>query len=187
MDFIPWFQAELDAYVDLINTTKKWAQKHKVLPHGPPDDIDEHPENYNVMNFKVLIDLDADYIQIAEQLYAPPDHPLGCPEITHDNVWNVYRGLLRKFQSNAPLTDTLDLHSYHNDREEFVEEVRNALNTTVGVEIEDLNPLHYDEESGYMGGVRGGLGPEIEDTDLADAVAQFSSDEEHLESDVEDM
>ncbi|KIK50485.1 hypothetical protein GYMLUDRAFT_121157, partial [Collybiopsis luxurians FD-317 M1] len=115
--FIPWFQAELDAYVDLINTTKKWAKKHKVLPHGPPDDIDEHPENYNVMNFKVLIDPDADYIQIAEQLYAPPDHPvfqlvppafnhwisqyynqLRCPEITRDNVWNVYEGLLRKFQ-----------------------------------------------------------------------------------------
>ncbi|KIK57129.1 hypothetical protein GYMLUDRAFT_247381 [Collybiopsis luxurians FD-317 M1] len=209
--FIPWFQAELDAYIDLINTTKKRAQKHKVLPHRPPDDIDEHPENYNMMNFKVLIDLDADFIQIAEQLFAPPDHPvfqlvppafnhwisqyynqLRCPEIICDNVWSVYEGLLRKFQSNAPLTDTLDLYSYHNDREEFVEEVRNALNTTVGVKVEDLNPLRYDEESGNSwggggGGVQGGLDPEVEDTDLADAVAQFLSDEEHLKSNVEDM
>ncbi|THU85240.1 hypothetical protein K435DRAFT_558126, partial [Dendrothele bispora CBS 962.96] len=39
--FIPWFQAELDVYVDLINTTKRRAQTHKILPHGPPDDIDE--------------------------------------------------------------------------------------------------------------------------------------------------
>ncbi|THV03134.1 hypothetical protein K435DRAFT_916160 [Dendrothele bispora CBS 962.96] len=41
LDF-PWFQAELDVYVDLINTTKRRAQTHKILLHGPPDDIDEN-------------------------------------------------------------------------------------------------------------------------------------------------
>ncbi|THU94084.1 hypothetical protein K435DRAFT_669064, partial [Dendrothele bispora CBS 962.96] len=41
--FIPWLQLEIDAHVDRVNSTKKRAQRHKILPHGPADDIDEHP------------------------------------------------------------------------------------------------------------------------------------------------
>ncbi|THU87531.1 hypothetical protein K435DRAFT_593318, partial [Dendrothele bispora CBS 962.96] len=114
--FIPWFQAELDVYVDLINTTKRRAQTHKILPHGSPDDIDENAHRYNALNFKIPIDPNADYIKEAERLYAPPDHPvfelvslefhywarsyyiqIGSPTVTGDNVWNVYEEILNKF------------------------------------------------------------------------------------------
>ncbi|THU88382.1 hypothetical protein K435DRAFT_821695 [Dendrothele bispora CBS 962.96] len=43
---IPWFQSELDAYAKLHNSTKRRAQRNKILPHGPPDDIEEHPHRY---------------------------------------------------------------------------------------------------------------------------------------------
>ena len=52
---ILWYQAELDEYKDLINSTKKQSQTHKILPHGPPDDIEEHPEEYKVLDFKASI------------------------------------------------------------------------------------------------------------------------------------
>ncbi|THV07012.1 hypothetical protein K435DRAFT_569504, partial [Dendrothele bispora CBS 962.96] len=102
--FIPWFQAELDVYVDSIDTAKRQAQTHKILPHGPPDDIDENAHRYNALNFKVSFFLD---LIEAERLYAPPDHPVfelvspefdywarsyyiqfGSPTVTGDNVWN---------------------------------------------------------------------------------------------------
>ncbi|THU81378.1 hypothetical protein K435DRAFT_693705, partial [Dendrothele bispora CBS 962.96] len=50
---IPWFQSELDAYAKLHNSTKRRAQRNKILPHGPPDDIEEHPHRYNALDFKV--------------------------------------------------------------------------------------------------------------------------------------
>lgn len=50
---IPWFQAELDGYVEINNSNQKQAQPNKILPLGPPNDIEEHPENYSAMNFKV--------------------------------------------------------------------------------------------------------------------------------------
>ncbi|THU94651.1 hypothetical protein K435DRAFT_899425 [Dendrothele bispora CBS 962.96] len=50
---IPWFQSELDAYAKLHNSTKRRAQCNKILPHGPPDDIEEHPHRYNALDFKV--------------------------------------------------------------------------------------------------------------------------------------
>jgi hypothetical protein len=58
---------------------------------------------------QIPIDPDADYMQEAERLYAPPDHPvfelvspefnywahsyyiqIGSPVVTRHNVWNVY-------------------------------------------------------------------------------------------------
>ena len=51
--FIPYIQAELDAYVDRINNTRKRADRNKILPHGPPKEIFEHPERYGALDFKV--------------------------------------------------------------------------------------------------------------------------------------
>ncbi|KAE9401192.1 hypothetical protein BT96DRAFT_1018287 [Gymnopus androsaceus JB14] len=187
-------QAELDDYMDLMNSTKRRAQKNKNLPHGPPDDIDEHPEDYQALNFKA-----------SKKLYAPPDHPvfdlvppqfnywitqwyqqIGSPVVTRHNVWNVYEELLHKFETNAPLLPTFQLGGFQDDREEFVKEVEGALNVNIGLEVEDLQSLLYDEESGYMGGAQGGLGPNIEDSDLADGIVHFSSDEESNNSDDND-
>ncbi|THU77015.1 hypothetical protein K435DRAFT_703391, partial [Dendrothele bispora CBS 962.96] len=189
--FIPWLQLEIDAYVDRVNSTKKRAQRHKILPHGPADDIDEHPERYNALNFKVLIDPNADYIQEAERLYAPPDHPvfqlvppefaywaqlyyemISSPPVTRENVWNVYECLLEKFENNAGVYNTLNLSGYEDAN---AEEDPATFPLTI---IDDLISLAYDEESGYMGGVRGGLGLEIHDGDLVDGIVDFSSDGE---------
>ncbi|KAK7436254.1 hypothetical protein VKT23_019218 [Stygiomarasmius scandens] len=171
--FIPWLQAELDSYVDLINTTKRHAQRNKILPHGPPDDIDEHPYLYNALDFRVPINPNADYIKEAEQLYAPPDHPvfdlvppefahwasmyytqIGQPSITRNNVWNIYEQLLEKFENNVPLIASWHFQGYYDDREEFVNEVQQALQVNVDTIVDDLIPLRYDDEAGYMGGCK---------------------------------
>jgi hypothetical protein len=151
-----------------------------------------------------LIDPEADYIKEAELLYAPPDHSvfelvpaefnywisdyysqIGSPTITWNNVWNIYEALLGKFKSNAPLLGTLQLEGFHDDRDDFVREVEESLAVTIGLEVNDLQPLAYNEENGYMGGVQGGHGPDISDVDLADAVADFSSDEQSESADDE--
>lgn len=51
--FIPWLQQELDAYRDRIKNTAKRADKNEVLPHGVPNLIAEHPEDYGVLDFQV--------------------------------------------------------------------------------------------------------------------------------------
>ncbi|THU83499.1 hypothetical protein K435DRAFT_871228 [Dendrothele bispora CBS 962.96] len=126
---------------------------------------DEHPERYNALNFKVLIDPNADYIQEAERLYAPPDHPvfqfvppefaywaqlyyemIGSPPVIHGRIAGLY--------------NTLNLSGYGDVN---AEEDPATFPLTI---IDDLISLGYDEESGYMGGVRGGLGVENQDGDL---------------------
>ena len=55
--FIPWLQTEINAYVDRVNNTRKRADRNKVLPHGPPNDIFASPERYGCLDFKVSIKL----------------------------------------------------------------------------------------------------------------------------------
>jgi hypothetical protein len=112
---------------------------------------------------------------------------IGSPTVTQHNVWNIYEQLLQKFETNAPLPPTLCLDSFRDDRDEFVKEVQHALNDTVGMEVNDLRRLAYDEESGYMGGVHGGLGPDIEEGDMADGIVRFLSDEESKEESTEEI
>ncbi|THU81135.1 hypothetical protein K435DRAFT_937812 [Dendrothele bispora CBS 962.96] len=155
------------------------------------NDIEEHPHCYNALDFKIPIDPNASCIRKAEELYAPPDHPvfelvppefnywvtsyyqqIGSPVVTCHNVWNVYTEILRKFQPFCTMTS---LQGYHDDREDFVREVEDALQVNINDIVDDLEPLPY--ETGYLGGVRGGLGPEIgEDIDFADGVVNFSDD-----------
>ncbi|KAF9254085.1 hypothetical protein L218DRAFT_812290, partial [Marasmius fiardii PR-910] len=114
--FIPWLQTELDAWAEHNNKTKKQYQKDKTLPQGgSPDDMEEYPEEYGFVNFKIPIrDQHAPILKEAEDLWASPDHEvfqlvpkdfailiehvyvhvLNKPEITRGNVWTVYIGLL---------------------------------------------------------------------------------------------
>lgn len=149
----------------------------------------------------MLIDPDANYIREAEQLYARPAHPvfglvppefnhwitkyyqkIGSPQVNQHNIWYVYKLPLQRFESNAPVLETLHLESFHesfhDDCDVFVQEVQNALQVEIHTEIQDLVPLAYEEEAGYMGRARDGLGPDIEEEDLADGIANFPSDEE---------
>jgi hypothetical protein len=51
--FIPWIQKELDSWRVRYNNDKKRADKNKILPHGPPNDIYDSPEKYGVLDFGV--------------------------------------------------------------------------------------------------------------------------------------
>ncbi|KAJ7721439.1 hypothetical protein DFH07DRAFT_872169 [Mycena maculata] len=51
--FIPWLQKELDSYRERVNNTAKCADRNKVLPHGVLNDMDEHPGDFGVLDFKV--------------------------------------------------------------------------------------------------------------------------------------
>ncbi|KAJ6488963.1 hypothetical protein C8R45DRAFT_1097301 [Mycena sanguinolenta] len=74
---------------DEINNTAKRADRSKILPHGVPNDMYEHPHDYGVLGFKVIdlftymfillsankqIKLRQDAIDTVRNLYAPGDH-----------------------------------------------------------------------------------------------------------------
>ncbi|KAJ6474357.1 hypothetical protein C8R45DRAFT_835079 [Mycena sanguinolenta] len=121
--FIPWLQQELDSYRDRINNTAKRADRNKILPHGVPNDMYEHPNDYGVLDFKIKVRQDA--IDTVRNLYAPRDHEvfelvppdfsviisqmyveLGQPPVTRQSCWNIYLALLDHFHG---LDDTYNI------------------------------------------------------------------------------
>jgi hypothetical protein len=50
---IPWLQREADSYVYDHNTTRRRANRRKVLPNGIPDVMFEYPETVDALDFKV--------------------------------------------------------------------------------------------------------------------------------------
>ena len=50
---IPWIQSELNAWVALRNQTAPRADCKKILPHGIPELMQQKPEKFGVMDFKV--------------------------------------------------------------------------------------------------------------------------------------
>lgn len=50
---IPFIQHELDLYVELHNTTLRRANKHKILPHGIPQQMFMRPSMVDSHDFKV--------------------------------------------------------------------------------------------------------------------------------------
>ncbi|KIK32290.1 hypothetical protein CY34DRAFT_27241 [Suillus luteus UH-Slu-Lm8-n1] len=121
--FIPWLQCELDAYHNRVNNTAKQHNRNKMLPHGVPSHIYDSPQDFNTLDFKVIIDHDG--VDQVRKLYINPSHvvfdivpptlgnfiqhcydQMGCPEVTHSSVWTVYRNLLSVLQlaDNIPPT-----------------------------------------------------------------------------------
>ncbi|KAJ7843631.1 hypothetical protein B0H14DRAFT_3139543 [Mycena olivaceomarginata] len=204
--FIPWLQQELDAYRDRVNNTAKCADRNKVLPHGVPNDMYEHPEDYGVLDFKIKVRQDA--IDTVRRIYAPRDHEvfqlvppdfgviisqmyneIGQPPVTRKSCWDIYRQLLHRFH-------TLD-DIYHIP-EDFDAKWGYALTMArddYAKEIEllpNLRPLRNgDSVIGpggfyYMGGVNGGEGLDMEQSARLDemlnkdepAVANTGNDDE---------
>ncbi|KAJ7729286.1 hypothetical protein B0H14DRAFT_3617421 [Mycena olivaceomarginata] len=204
--FIPWLQQELDAYRDRVNNTAKRADRNKVLPHGVPNDMYEHPEDYGVLDFKIKVRQDA--IDTVRRIYAPRDHEvfqlvppdfgviisqmyneIGQPPVTRQSCWDIYRQLLHRFH-------TLD-DIYHIP-EDFDAKWGYALTMArdnYAKEIEllpNLRPLRNgDSVIGpggfyYMGGVNGGEGLDMEQSACLDkmlnedepAVANTGNDDE---------
>ncbi|KAJ7841523.1 hypothetical protein B0H14DRAFT_3140219 [Mycena olivaceomarginata] len=204
--FIPWLQQELDVYRDRVNNTAKRADRNKVLPHGVPNDMYEHPEDYGVLDFKIKVRQDA--IDTVRRIYAPRDHnifqlvppdfgviisqmynEIGQPPVTRQSCWDIYRQLLHRFH-------TLD-EIYHIP-EDFDAKWGYALTMArddYAKEIEllpNLCPLRNgDSVIGpggfyYMGGVNGGEGLDMEQSARLDemlnedepAVANTGNDDE---------
>ncbi|KAJ6461455.1 hypothetical protein C8R45DRAFT_1056028 [Mycena sanguinolenta] len=109
--FIPWLQSELDAYRQRVNNTAKRADRNKVLPHGVPNDMYDHPQDYGALDFKASVFQEA--IDTVRNLYCPQDHEvfqlvppdfaviitqlyveIGEPPITRISCWDVYLRLL---------------------------------------------------------------------------------------------
>ncbi|KAG6808192.1 hypothetical protein H0H92_005087, partial [Tricholoma furcatifolium] len=113
---IPWLQAELDAWAERYNTTKRRQDKHKLLPHGIPNLIHDNPQDYGAKNFMVIVT--PDLFDELEAQYAPPDDPvfllapqafqeqafalynaMGSPGVSSVTFWDIYTQLLTAFRS----------------------------------------------------------------------------------------
>ncbi|KAF7797832.1 hypothetical protein EIP86_009038 [Pleurotus ostreatoroseus] len=115
--FIPWLQRELDEYVQHHNDTRPRKDARKLLPHGRPTEIFNHPESYGTLDFSIH-DVDDRFIDEVRAEFADPNDPVfdlvpprfaeraaayygeaGMPEVTRENVWDIYLDLLAFFQS----------------------------------------------------------------------------------------
>ncbi|KAG1724901.1 uncharacterized protein EDB91DRAFT_1331176 [Suillus paluster] len=113
--FIPWLQHELDLFAEKFNNVKPRHNIHKILPHGRPNDIFYHTEDFESCDFSVKVD--CTMLDAVRQTYTVPDHPvfclvphdfsqqasafmaeLGTRPVTRDNVWNIYADLLMCFR-----------------------------------------------------------------------------------------
>ncbi|KAI0711283.1 hypothetical protein C8Q76DRAFT_622842 [Earliella scabrosa] len=134
---IPWLQESLDAWRGVYNNSPRRANKHKVLPHGIPVLIAQHPHEYGVEDFKVGVP--TALLDTVEAEWAPPNHPIfelvppifqqrisdiftqiGSPVITQDSFWQVYLLIKEHFalyrQQNpqdTELTQVLATHEIH--------------------------------------------------------------------------
>ncbi|CAK5262397.1 unnamed protein product [Mycena citricolor] len=176
--FIPWLQAELDAYRQRINMTAKRRDRNKILPHGVPQHMLEFPDEYAILDFKIKVK--QEHINTVRQQYADPSHDifqlvppdfaqliqsfyvdLGEPSITRETCWEIYRQLLRCFEH---LDKVHNIDSSVDDMWGFAltqaeNEYRNKMQP-----LPNLRPLHGGEDivgqdgGYYMGGVNGGNG-----------------------------
>ncbi|KAJ7061128.1 hypothetical protein C8F01DRAFT_1083345 [Mycena amicta] len=174
--FIPWLQAELDVYVERLNNSKKRADRNKILPHGVPNNIFEHPEDYGALNFKVKVRKEA--IDEVRSIYAPPSHEVfqlvppdfyvlamqfyaeisnPPPPVTRTSVWDVYLAILGRFEHMDTLYQTptaLDerwgyaLTLARDDHHDDMELLPNLHNLPEGSQVGAI----------YLGGVNNGLG-----------------------------
>ncbi|KAL4067818.1 hypothetical protein J3A83DRAFT_4374151 [Scleroderma citrinum] len=205
--FIPWLQVELNNYQDRINNSRKRHDRKKVLPHGIPELIYTCAQDYGALDFKVMVSPAA--VNQIRQLYinanhvvfnlVPPSlntffercyHQLCCPPIGRSTAWTVYHDLLSLVHLCEGIPAILTAIEGHDTAD-------NELHLLPG-----LRDLH--ETEGYMGGVANDLGlqaqhiqamnelsndePEIDNAiDAAPSllVAQFSSDDEDEEADVD--
>ena len=96
---------------------------------------------------------------------------LGRPEITRDCIWNVYMAMLRRFEGDQRVLDSLTMEGFYDEQ---IDPLQQQVEAEIDAEVELLDG---DGQDYYMGGVNGGLGPEDDDdTDAirdADAVAGY--------------
>ncbi|KAK1216027.1 hypothetical protein PQX77_021345 [Marasmius sp. AFHP31] len=163
--------------------------------------MEEYPEEYGFVNFKINIDPTASYLAEAEQLWAPTDHEvfklvpdefhviiegvysaLGQPPVNQDNVWQVYMTVLEQIEELVGDNIVgLPIMGYNQDDEDYsVSQDDQGMLAQLEEEMAKLVLLRDDAGEAYMGGVNGGLGAEgdVWDEQVLDAYVNFTSDEE---------
>ncbi|KAJ6475574.1 hypothetical protein C8R45DRAFT_1054726 [Mycena sanguinolenta] len=176
--FIPWLQSELDAYRQRVNNTAKRADRNKVLPHGVPNDMYDHPQDYGVLDSRINVNQEA--IDTVRNLYCPQDHEvfqlvppdfaviitqlyveIGEPPITRISCWNIYLKLLHCFHTlddMYSIPEEIDAkwgYALTLARDDYAKEIELLPN---------LQPLRNGDAvigsngSYYMGGVNNGDG-----------------------------
>ncbi|KAJ7203033.1 hypothetical protein GGX14DRAFT_399001 [Mycena pura] len=99
------------------------ADKNKILPHGVPNDMFEHPQDYGILDFKIRVV--PEHIQTVRELYAPTTHEvfqlvppdfstiitgiygsLGSPPVSRKSCWDVYLALLTGLRQLDALYNT---------------------------------------------------------------------------------
>ncbi|KAJ8077902.1 hypothetical protein PM082_002343 [Marasmius tenuissimus] len=161
--------------------------------------MQEYPEEYGFVNFKINIDLTALCLDKAEQLWAPPGHQvfelvpqdfealitvvyaeIGRPPVCQENVWDVYMALLDCMEHLGEI-NSLPSASYDEDNENYpFRGDDRTLFTQLAKDINELQPLHDDTDDYDMGGVNQGLGMKgkMWDEKVLDMYVEISSDEE---------
>ncbi|KAJ7207829.1 hypothetical protein GGX14DRAFT_634170 [Mycena pura] len=114
------------------NASIRRSYKHKILPHGIPDEIHNNPEKWGGQNFSVPVP--NALLDEMEALWSPPDSPvfeltspsfnarvqqlyteLGRPVISYDTIWNIF----------AQLQDRLEQDMQQEEREQVATEFVN--------------------------------------------------------------
>ncbi|KAJ7694463.1 hypothetical protein B0H14DRAFT_3120320 [Mycena olivaceomarginata] len=131
--FVPYLQNELDVWTKRQNGSMRRAYKHKILPHGIPDEIHENPSKFRGQSFAKQVHVDNNLLDEMEALWALPDNPvfelmsrsfnarvqqlytdIGCPTIEYASIWNVFE----------ELKDRLEWELQDGDREAVATEFR---------------------------------------------------------------
>ncbi|KDR77552.1 hypothetical protein GALMADRAFT_65908 [Galerina marginata CBS 339.88] len=202
--FIPFLQSELDAWADRVNNTRKRADRNKILPHGVPNDIYNNPERFGALNFKIQVEQAA--IDHVRQAFAPPSDPvfelvpsefgkyagilytsMGSPTVNSENVWDIYRELVHRFEHLDDAADFNEECQVYLDTLEDQSDIEIAV-PPLGVEL--YGGIENPDTNGdyYMGGVNNGQGLDTamekeldrmddKDEDFEVAEVQFSDEE----------
>ncbi|KAI5981029.1 hypothetical protein EDC04DRAFT_2617703 [Pisolithus marmoratus] len=188
--FIPWLQVKLNAYQDHINNSQKCHDKRKVLPHRIPELIYTCAEDYEALDFKVMVFPTAiEQVHVIFDLVPPSLNvfieecyvQLGHPSVGCTSTWNVYCDILNLMQCCTDVPAILMMMEGH-----VIEDIK-EVNLLPG-----LQDLH--ETEGYMGSIA----MEVLNCDEPDIpneintaptllVAHFSSEDEDEEADEEDV
>ncbi|EDQ99277.1 uncharacterized protein LACBIDRAFT_316760 [Laccaria bicolor S238N-H82] len=183
--FIPWLQTEINAYVERVNNTRKRADRNKVLPHGPPNDIFASPERYGCLDFKVKVEPEA--FEYVREKFAPPSDPvfelvppifaeyagqayakIGSPELNSVNIWPVYCEIVLSLQ-DITTNRAGSCQDYINSVDEWqVAESLQEIEPETPYPLIDGRALFGGDE--YLGGVNEGWGLDTELEQRLDAM-----------------
>ncbi|KAJ6587516.1 hypothetical protein DFH09DRAFT_1074747 [Mycena vulgaris] len=79
----------------------KTSDRNKVLPHGVPNNMYEHPGDYDMLDFKIQVQ--PANIDKVQALYAPVDHEMYTemedPPVMCSTCWDIYLQLLGRFRA----------------------------------------------------------------------------------------